>query len=118
MIYIFLHFLIHVKLFLLKCKILGEKEVLKKHFIYGTTVFALYTHYMVLTPTIQLAHMKNMYIVSSCKREFKVYKVTSGVLCVSQACGLLSNGENQAGAAGQLYLVWQEEETVQRQIPS
>lgn len=52
MIYIFLHFLIHVKLFLLKCKILGEKEVLKKHFIYGTTVFALYTHYMVLTPTI------------------------------------------------------------------
>lgn len=28
-----------------------------------------------------------------------------------------SNGEDQTGTAGQLHLVWQEEETVQRQVP-
>ena len=29
-----------------------------------------------------------------------------------EACGVHSDGEDQTGAAGQLYLVWQEEETV------
>lgn len=35
---------------------------------------------------------------------------------VCQACGMYSHGEDKAGAAGQLYLVWQEEEAVQRQV--
>lgn len=34
-----------------------------------------------------------------------------------QARGVYSDGEDQTGAAGQLYLVWQEEETIQRQVP-
>ena len=33
-----------------------------------------------------------------------------------QESGVYSYGEDQTGAAGQLYLVWQEEETVQRQV--
>lgn len=37
-------------------------------------------------------------------------------VCLWQASGLYSHGEDQAGAAGQLYLVWQEEEAVQRQV--
>lgn len=37
-------------------------------------------------------------------------------LCLWQAGGVYSHGEDQAGAAGQLYLVWQEEEAVQRQV--
>lgn len=33
-----------------------------------------------------------------------------------QASGVHSHGEDQAGAAGQLHLVWKEEEAVQRQV--
>lgn len=33
-----------------------------------------------------------------------------------QAGCMHSNGEDQTGAAGQLYLVWQEEEAIQRQV--
>lgn len=33
-----------------------------------------------------------------------------------QAGGMHSHGEDQAGAAGQLHLVWKEEEAVQRQV--
>lgn len=38
-------------------------------------------------------------------------------MCFFQARGVYSDGEDQTGTAGQLYLVWQEEETVQRQVP-
>ncbi|KAJ0005445.1 hypothetical protein NQD34_015341 [Periophthalmus magnuspinnatus] len=32
------------------------------------------------------------------------------------ACGVYSDGKDQAGTAGQLHLVWQEKETIQRQV--
>lgn len=37
-------------------------------------------------------------------------------MCARQACGVHGHGEDQAGAAGQLHLVRQKEEAVQRQI--
>lgn len=46
-----------------------------------------------------------------CYVKHDVAVITYLVECL-QASGVHSDGEDQTGAAGQLYLVWQEEETV------